>query len=204
MSEESKRSGGGVLVAPLPSSADDRKSSSGSNPNKKVVIKSADMKEDVQKEAIDIAVAAFENYNVEKDVAEHIKKMFDKKYGPTWHCIVGKNFGNYPKVGRNCKYPKTVLNVQKTLEGYYMMAFLVLCVSEIQKKLLGVNKMLNLSQNIVQNVYSKRSLVELSHILELTIRCGQYTPYDFKNLCTTTFVRMLLQSVGVVLVKKRV
>ncbi|GFP95731.1 dynein light chain 2 cytoplasmic [Phtheirospermum japonicum] len=52
------------------------------------------MKEDVQKEAIDIAVAAFENYNVEKDVAEHIKKMFDKKYNPTWHCIVGKNFGN--------------------------------------------------------------------------------------------------------------
>ncbi|KAL3655526.1 Dynein light chain 1, cytoplasmic [Castilleja foliolosa] len=30
---------------------------------------------------------------VEKDVAEHIKKMFDKKYDPTWHCIVGKNFG---------------------------------------------------------------------------------------------------------------
>ncbi|KAK6161091.1 hypothetical protein DH2020_004472 [Rehmannia glutinosa] len=94
MSEESKRSGGGAVVAPLMSS-DDRKSSSGSNPGKKVVIKSADMKEDVQKEAIDIAVAAFENYNVEKDVAEHIKKMFDKKYGPTWHCIVGKNFGSY-------------------------------------------------------------------------------------------------------------
>lgn len=37
---------------------------------------------------------AFEKNNVEKDVAENIKKMFDKKYGPTWHCIVGKNFGN--------------------------------------------------------------------------------------------------------------
>ncbi|GER52171.1 dynein light chain 1 cytoplasmic-like protein [Striga asiatica] len=93
MSEETKRSGAGAVVAPLMSSSDDRKSSSGSNPSKKVIVKSADMNEDMQKEAIDIAVAAFENFNVEKDVAEHIKKMFDKKYGPTWHCIVGKNFG---------------------------------------------------------------------------------------------------------------
>ncbi|KAG5632933.1 hypothetical protein H5410_004650 [Solanum commersonii] len=38
---------------------------------------------------------AFEKHNVEKDVAELIKKEFDKKYGPTWHCIVGKNFGSY-------------------------------------------------------------------------------------------------------------
>jgi len=37
---------------------------------------------------------AFEKYNVEKDVAEQIKKEFDKRHGPTWHCIVGRNFGN--------------------------------------------------------------------------------------------------------------
>ena len=37
---------------------------------------------------------AFEKNGVEKDVAEHIKKEFDKKHGPTWHCIVGRNFGN--------------------------------------------------------------------------------------------------------------
>ncbi|KAK8359093.1 hypothetical protein V6Z11_A04G073700 [Gossypium hirsutum] len=54
---------------------------------KKVIIKSADMKDDMQKEA------AFEKNNVKKDVAEYIKKEFDKKYGPTWHCIVGSNFG---------------------------------------------------------------------------------------------------------------
>ncbi|KAL3812922.1 hypothetical protein ACJIZ3_014190 [Penstemon smallii] len=95
MSEESKRSGGGAVVAPLISSTDDRRSSSGSNPGKKVVIKSADMNEDIQKEAVEVAIAAFEKYSVEKDVAENIKKVFDKKYGPTWHCIVGKNFGSY-------------------------------------------------------------------------------------------------------------
>lgn len=36
---------------------------------------------------------AFDKNNVEKDVAESIKKEFDKKHGPTWHCIVGRNFG---------------------------------------------------------------------------------------------------------------
>jgi len=28
----------------------------------------------------------------EKDVSAHIKRKFDKKYGPTWHCIVGSDF----------------------------------------------------------------------------------------------------------------
>lgn len=36
---------------------------------------------------------AFEKNSVEKDVAESIKKEFDKRHGPTWHCIVGRNFG---------------------------------------------------------------------------------------------------------------
>ncbi|XP_010524543.1 PREDICTED: dynein light chain LC6, flagellar outer arm [Tarenaya hassleriana] len=66
-----------------------------SPPMKKAVIKSADMKEGMQKEAIDIAISAFEKFSVEKDIAEHIKKEFDKKHGVTWHCIVGRNFGSY-------------------------------------------------------------------------------------------------------------
>ncbi|KAF5183250.1 hypothetical protein FRX31_027164, partial [Thalictrum thalictroides] len=36
---------------------------------------------------------AFEKHNVEKEIAEQIKKDFDKKRGPTWHCIYGRNFG---------------------------------------------------------------------------------------------------------------
>ncbi|XVF24008.1 hypothetical protein REPUB_Repub13aG0089800 [Reevesia pubescens] len=39
------------------------------SPAKKVIIKSTDMKYDIQKEAV------FEKNNVEKDVAEHIKKQ---------------------------------------------------------------------------------------------------------------------------------
>lgn len=30
---------------------------------------------------------------IEKDLATDMKKYFDQKYGPTWHCIVGKRFG---------------------------------------------------------------------------------------------------------------
>ncbi|MBA0856983.1 hypothetical protein Goshw_005840 [Gossypium schwendimanii] len=62
------------------------------SPPKKVIIKSADMKEEQQKEAVNIAISAFEKNNVEKDVAERIKKEFDKTHGPTWHCIIGRNF----------------------------------------------------------------------------------------------------------------
>ncbi|KAL7986971.1 hypothetical protein Chor_005890 [Crotalus horridus] len=40
--------------------------------DRKAVIKNADMSEDMQQDA-----------------------EFDKKYNPTWHCIVGRNFGSY-------------------------------------------------------------------------------------------------------------
>ncbi|KAI7862528.1 dynein light chain 1, cytoplasmic [Spinellus fusiger] len=61
----------------------------------KAVIKSADMSEEMQQEAIDCSTQAMEKYNIEKDIAAHIKREFDKKYGPTWHCVVGRNFGSF-------------------------------------------------------------------------------------------------------------
>ncbi|MEQ2258841.1 hypothetical protein XENORESO_003085 [Xenotaenia resolanae] len=61
----------------------------------KAVIKNADMSEDMQQDAVDCATQAMEKYNIEKDIAAYIKKEFDKKYNPTWHCIVGRNFGSY-------------------------------------------------------------------------------------------------------------
>ena len=47
-------------------SCDDRKLSLAASPSKRVIIKSADMKDDMQKEAIDIAIAASENQSVKK------------------------------------------------------------------------------------------------------------------------------------------
>ena len=59
--------------------------------DRKAVVKNADMSEDMQQDAIDIATQALEKFNIEKDIAAFIKKEFDKKYNPTWHCIVGKS-----------------------------------------------------------------------------------------------------------------
>ena len=53
------------------------------------------MSEDMQQDSIDCATQALEKYNIEKDIAAFIKKEFDKKYNPTWHCVVGRNFGSY-------------------------------------------------------------------------------------------------------------
>ncbi|KAK4451765.1 dynein light chain type 1-domain-containing protein [Podospora aff. communis PSN243] len=58
-------------------------------------VKSADMHEDMQQEAIEVAQEAMSKYHVEKDIAQHIKKTFDDRKGPTWHCIVGRNFGSF-------------------------------------------------------------------------------------------------------------
>lgn len=33
---------------------------------------------------------AVENFNTESKISEYIKSFFDKKYGPNWHCVVGK------------------------------------------------------------------------------------------------------------------
>nr|CAX76217.1 putative dynein light chain [Schistosoma japonicum]CAX76219.1 putative dynein light chain [Schistosoma japonicum] len=58
-------------------------------------IKNADMDEKMQENAVHIAAAALDKYNVEKDIAAHIKKEFDRQYNPNWHCVVGKHFGSY-------------------------------------------------------------------------------------------------------------
>ena len=77
---------------------------------KMATIKNADMSEEMQQDAVACAMEAIERFTVERvqsislggllviflqDVAAHIKKEFDKKYNPTWHCIVGRNFGSF-------------------------------------------------------------------------------------------------------------
>ena len=61
----------------------------------KVIIKNSDMTEDMQQDAINIATKAFNAYSIERDIACCIKKEFDKKHNPTWHCVVGSDFGSY-------------------------------------------------------------------------------------------------------------
>ncbi|KZF22118.1 hypothetical protein L228DRAFT_247742 [Xylona heveae TC161] len=58
-------------------------------------IKYADMSEDMQQEALEVAIDAMSKATVEKEIATYIKKEFDARKGPTWHCIVGRNFGSF-------------------------------------------------------------------------------------------------------------
>ena len=63
--------------------------------DRKAEIKNADMSKEMQQDSVECATQALERYNIEKDIAAHVKKDFDKKYNPTWHCILGRNFGSY-------------------------------------------------------------------------------------------------------------
>ncbi len=60
----------------------------------------------MQLEAVSQSVQAYFNYppfELDDDqvseaytsIALEIKKEFDKKYKPLWHCIVGENFGSF-------------------------------------------------------------------------------------------------------------
>ncbi|KAM0750726.1 hypothetical protein T439DRAFT_325782 [Meredithblackwellia eburnea MCA 4105] len=64
-------------------------------PAPQAIIKSVDMKEEDQKVAIEVTTEAMGLFEIEKDIAAHIKKKFDEKFGATWHAVVGKNFGSY-------------------------------------------------------------------------------------------------------------
>jgi dynein light chain LC8-type len=60
-------------------------------------IKSADMAEDMQAYAFEVAaqVIGTGNTTTEKENASFIRKAFEEKYHGTWHCIVGRSFGSY-------------------------------------------------------------------------------------------------------------
>ncbi|KAI0312581.1 dynein light chain type 1-domain-containing protein [Amylostereum chailletii] len=93
------------LDAPTSSSTDTSGIGAANGP--KATIKNVDMTEEMQQESVDIASAALEKYNIEKDIAAQIKKEFDRRHGPTWHVVVGKNFGSYVTHGERSIHPST-------------------------------------------------------------------------------------------------
>ena len=61
-------------------------------------IKATDMNEQQMiEDAVDCSAQALEKFEEDKntEIAGFIKKEFDRRYQPTWHCVVGKNFGGY-------------------------------------------------------------------------------------------------------------
>ncbi|CUS15175.1 unnamed protein product [Tuber aestivum] len=75
--------------------------SSNNTAEPKTTVKSVDMTEEMSSIALDVAKRAMNSKTVEKDIAQYIKKEFDAKFGSTWHCIVGRNFGSFVTHGRD-------------------------------------------------------------------------------------------------------
>ncbi|PAV68007.1 hypothetical protein WR25_02835 [Diploscapter pachys] len=61
--------------------------------NRDAVVKCTDMPEELQREAIGVATDAMNKFRLEKDMATYIKEEFDRRHSPSWHCVVGRNFG---------------------------------------------------------------------------------------------------------------
>jgi dynein light chain LC8-type len=59
----------------------------------------ADMPDDMLKDAVETVGRALETFpDFEQEgnqVVERVKKEFDERWSPSWHCIIGKNFGSY-------------------------------------------------------------------------------------------------------------
>jgi dynein light chain LC8-type len=59
---------------------------------RRIVVKKSNLSPEMQQTAVDMANEALDRFSTEKDIASFIKKEFDKKYNPTWHCLVGQVF----------------------------------------------------------------------------------------------------------------
>ncbi len=60
-----------------------------------VVVKISAMHRDIEQDCVDCAAFALTKLNEQKAIAQWIKRELDKKYGHTWHVIVGRHFGSF-------------------------------------------------------------------------------------------------------------
>merc|ERR1712146_879971 len=56
------------------------------------MIKTSDMHEDMRGDALDAVQTAIDTKPNFEAAAKAVKEIMDKKYGPSWHCIIGTNF----------------------------------------------------------------------------------------------------------------
>ncbi|MCO5594458.1 hypothetical protein L7F22_048488 [Adiantum nelumboides] len=96
-SQKPYSTGGDISNGPGGASADlsNANNSTGGAPVPKAIIKNVDMSEEMQQISVDIALEALSKFTVEKDIAAHVKKTMDTRFGPTWHAVVGQKYGSY-------------------------------------------------------------------------------------------------------------
>eukprot|EP00794_Sanderia_malayensis_P008801 gene8801-9742_t len=58
------------------------------------LIRYSDMSEEMRTEAMELCVTACEKFSANNEAAaKMIKESLDKKFGSSWHCIVGEGYG---------------------------------------------------------------------------------------------------------------
>lgn len=57
------------------------------------VLKFTDMNDEMVKEVYERTMDFLEMYTSHREVAQNLKNVFETKYNPTWHCIIGRLFG---------------------------------------------------------------------------------------------------------------
>ncbi|KAH9283768.1 Dynein light chain LC6, flagellar outer arm [Echinococcus granulosus] len=61
----------------------------------KLEVRSSKMPKDMERDALETARRALDRNSEPRAVANMIKKEFDERYTPNWHCIVGNHFGSF-------------------------------------------------------------------------------------------------------------
>ena len=64
-------------------------------PSVQTAIKNVDMPEAMQEHAVKLGIEAVLYEKSLRDIAGHVKRAFDSRYGPIWHVVAGKSFGCY-------------------------------------------------------------------------------------------------------------
>ena len=58
------------------------------------MVRYTDMEEEMKKEVMEICNGSCETYAKNNEMcSQNIKEILDKKFGPSWHVIVGEGFG---------------------------------------------------------------------------------------------------------------
>ncbi|KAK8618360.1 hypothetical protein V6N13_132354 [Hibiscus sabdariffa] len=70
----------------------------------KAIVGETDMLQTMQKDALHLAAKALDIFEATEstDIAQFIKKDFDRAYGPGWQCVVGMDFSSFVTHNRGC------------------------------------------------------------------------------------------------------
>lgn len=62
---------------------------------KEVIVKVKDMSDELEKDAKNVLLKALELCKSNSEIANYVKKEFDRKHNADWHCIIGNSFGSF-------------------------------------------------------------------------------------------------------------